>query len=156
MTYYLFDQTGLFVGTSDIWVERSTTIEPLPTPGYLAYWNGLDWSYVRVQDVISRPPPAVASRRITKFAFRNRFTQTEKENIELSMLDVPTGQPSARRAAARLRAYDRDIAVATFVDLDRPDTRNGVLGLEAAGLIEAGRAAQILDSPVTNDEVFND
>lgn len=151
MTYYLFDSTGLFVGVSDVEHPRSTTIEPIVPPGHLAYWSFGFWSYVKVSDIVK--PALALGRRITKMAFRRRFTTEEKEGIELAALDQAQAAPAARRASARLRAYQQDILAAEYIDLDRDDVRLGVQGLEAAGLIQPGRAAAILDSEVTPEEV---
>jgi len=94
------------------------------------------------------PETAPESRHITKLAFRNRFQQVEKIGLELAALDNPAGTMPERTQAAALRTYLKDLEVATYVDLGRTDTRNGVLFLEAAGLLAAGRAAVILDAPI--------
>lgn len=94
----------------------------------------------------------VPSTRITRLAFRNRFTPAEKAALEMAALDDPTADMPARMQAATLRAYLADVAAATFIDLDRADTRAGVESLEAAGLLAEGRAAEILDTPVQPDE----
>jgi len=92
------------------------------------------------------------SRRITRLAFRNRFTTAEKVALEIAGLDNPAAPMAERAQAAALRANQADLAAAAFVDLDRPDTRAGVQMLEAAGLLAVGRALVILDSPVTTEE----
>lgn len=86
--------------------------------------------------------------RITKLAFRNRFTMAEKVAMEMASLDNPGATMALRQQAAALRANLADTAVAVFIDLTRTDTRAGVQMLEAAGLIGAGRALEILDAPV--------
>lgn len=101
------------------------------------------------------PPPPPSFVKITKLAFRNRFTQTEKVAVEIAALDVPTASLQARSMAAALRASQQDVQVAEHIDLMRVDTRAGVLQLEAAGLLAAGRAAVILDTAPTDAEVFN-
>ena len=107
-------------------------------------------SYRLVQHV--DPTPAPEDRRITKLAFRNRFTKAEKAGIEFAALDDPTAPIAQRQQAAALRADLKDQEQATFIDLDDEDTRTGVLTLEAAGLIAAGRAVEILDAPVQDKE----
>lgn len=57
-----------------------------------------------------------------------------------------------RQQSAMLRAYLADVAAASFIDLARPDTRAGVQVLETAGLLAAGRAAEILDAPIADTE----
>lgn len=93
------------------------------------------------------PPPDL--RRVTPLAFRNRFTQAEKVAIELASVDNPAAPIEQRTLAAAVRASLADAAVARWIDLDFQDTRDGVLALEAAGVIAAGRALEILDAPVT-------
>lgn len=92
--------------------------------------------------------------RITRLAFRNRFTTTEKAALEIASLDDPVATMEQRGMAATLRAYLQDVQAATFIDLQRPDTRAGVQQLEYLGLIGIGRAAQILDIPPTADEAY--
>jgi hypothetical protein len=94
------------------------------------------------------------SRRITRLAFRNRFTAAEKVALEIAGLDNAAATMPERIQAATLRANQADLAAATFIDLDREDTRNGVIGLETAGLLAADRALEILDTPVTELEKF--
>lgn len=91
-------------------------------------------------------------RHITKLAFRNRFTTTEKITIEIACLDDPSAPMTQRQMAAALRSSQADINAASYIDLDRQDTRDGVLALEAAGLLAAGRALIILDDPIQQDE----
>lgn len=101
------------------------------------------------------PAPPPSSIKITKFAFRDRFTSSEKVTIELASLDVPTGSLDARAAAAQVRVWVDDIAAAQYVDLALQATRDGVIALENYGLLPAGRALVILDTPPAADEVFN-
>ena len=90
--------------------------------------------------------------RITRLAFRNRFTSAEKVAIEFACLDDPAAPMPQRLQAAALRANQEDLAAATFVDLLRPDTRAGVQMLEAAGLLAEGRALEILDAQILPEE----
>lgn len=91
--------------------------------------------------------------RITRLAFRNRFTSAEKMALEMAALDDPTAPMAQRQQAAAIRVHLADVAASTFVDLARADTRAGVQALEAGGLLGAGRALQILDSPIQPSEV---
>jgi len=100
-------------------------------------------------------PPPVEPVKITKLAFRNRFTQAEKVAIEIAALDDPGAPMQQRAMSAALRASQEDVAVAQFIDLTRADTRAGVQMLETAGLLAAGRALTILDTPPTDTEVWN-
>ena len=90
--------------------------------------------------------------RLTKLAFRNRFTQAEKVMLEIAALDNPAAPMPQRQQAAALRATLSDTAAATFIDLIHADTRAGVQMLETAGLLAAGRALEILGAPVTPEE----
>jgi hypothetical protein len=101
------------------------------------------------------PQPPAAPVKITQFAFRSRFTQAEKITTELASIDVPDGQMASRQASAQMRVWLADIEAAQFIDLNYQPTRDGVQALEDYGLIAAGRAAQILDTPPTADEVWN-
>lgn len=90
--------------------------------------------------------------RITRLAFRNRFTQAEKVMLELAALDDATAPTAQRQQAAAIRVHLADVAASVFVDLARTDTRAGVQSLEAGGLLAPGRALQILDAPVQPHE----
>lgn len=88
----------------------------------------------------------VPDRKITELAFLKRFTGDEDRAIEeASRADTELG--------AALRRNLSLVKAASVIDLALVDpTRNGVLALEAVGLIGTGRAAQILDGPITDDE----
>lgn len=104
--------------------------------------------YVYDGTSLSLPPDT----RLTRLAFRNRFTQAEKVTLELAALDDPTAPMAQRQQSAAIRVYLADVAASAFVDLARADTRAGVQSLEAAGLLAPGRALQILDAPVQAHE----
>lgn len=97
--------------------------------------------------------PDVLPKRITKLAFRNRFTIQEKANIELAAIDDVNGTPEERMQSATLRALLKDIDAANFVDLTREDTISGVTMLETFGVLQPGRAEQILTAPVNQIEL---
>lgn len=92
--------------------------------------------------VVDQAPAAPTMSRVTRLAFRNRFTPAEK-----------TALYTAAKTNVDIQIYLDDLAAATFIDLQRPDTRASVQALETAGLLAAGRAAAILDTPVHPDEV---
>lgn len=87
--------------------------------------------------------PGLASRRITRLAFRNRFTPVEKAALY-----------TAAESSVQVRVYLDDVNAAAFVDLGRPDTVAGVQALEAAALIGPGRAAEILGADIGDDEAW--
>ena len=104
-------------------------------------------NYPGLWELVPEPetPLTQTSARITRLAFRNRFTQAEKVALELAALDNPSATMAQRQQAAALRAHLKDLDVATFVDLNRPETVTAVQTLEAGGLLASGRAATILD-----------
>lgn len=95
---------------------------------------------------------ALASMTVTRLAFRNRFTQSEKVALELAALDDPAATMAQRQQAAAIRVLLADVAVSTFIDLAAQDTRAGVLALKAGGLLTEGRVLEILDAPVQPHE----
>lgn len=133
-------------------------IERIDTPAERALGVGMGWGWDGTNFVAPAAPPAPEiapeDRRISKLAFRNRFTKAEKAGIEFAALDDPTAPIAQRQQAAALRADLKDQEQATYIDLDDEDTRTGVLTLEAVGLTAAGRAVEILDAPVQDKERF--
>lgn len=139
-------------GNKIIVVIESETDPDGTNGGWIACGDaGPGWVYDG--STFSAPEAPPARRFITILAFRNRFTLAEKVTIEIASLDNPAAPMAARQQAAALRANQADSNAATYIDIDRPDTRAGVIGLEAAGVIGAGRALQILDAPVQQKEV---
>ena len=112
------------------WVECAAAVGP-------------GWTYSGGN--FAAPVAPAPARYITQLAFLSRFTDAEAIGIDLASI-------GATEAAAGLRRYQAKVAAAKFIDLDRADTRAGVQALEAGGLLAAGRALQILDAPVTDDE----
>ena len=119
----------------------------------------IGWAWDGQQLHAPAPPPvpeqpAPVFTKLTKLGFRGRFTQAEKTAIELASLDDPAAPMAQRQQAADIRVYLADVAAATYIDPQHPETRAGVQALEAAGLIGAGRALQILDAPIQAEEAF--
>lgn len=81
---------------------------------------------------------------VTKLAFKQRLTQAERIAIRAA-------------AAANPVVYDfLDILdSATFVDLHRQDTIDGINAMESAGLLAEGRATEILNAAIQDHERFN-
>jgi hypothetical protein len=95
----------------------------------------------------------VPTSKITKLSFRNRFTESEKIMIEMAALDNPTAPMPERLQSAKLRVYLADVnAARDYIDLQRLDTRAGVVALEGVGLLQPGRALEILDAPIQPHE----
>ena len=107
---------------------------------------------VWVLDQASVPEPIQPDSRLSRLAFRNRFTTAEKVGLEIASLDDPAATMEQRQEAAALRVYLKDVDSAAFIDLDDPATIAGVQTLEAAGLLEAGRAEEILTAPIREEE----
>lgn len=126
------------------------------TPLALVEFPAEEFEHVECADP-PPPPEPVVQVRITLLAFRKRFTPAEKVAIELAALHnaaLAVDHPSNLMAAG-LRAAMGDQRDAQFIDLRDRDARGGVVGLEEAGILAAGRAAVILDTPPTDDEVWN-
>lgn len=155
--YYTIDAQHIYTGAVQIDpyapLPPGTITPPPDTAGdEVAQWTGVDWVVLPERPPLPEPPQPVVDSRITRLAFRNRFTPTEKAALELAALDDPAAPMPQRQQAAALRANQADLAAATFVDLARPDTRAGVMQLETLGLLAAGRALQILDAPIDAHE----
>lgn len=93
--------------------------------------------------MIIQPQATSTKRVLTRLAFRNRFTPAEKVALY-----------TAAESSAQIKIYLDDLAAATFVDPERPDTIAGVQALETAGVIGAGRAAEILGAEITDEEAW--
>lgn len=118
-------------------------------PAYVEYvtWVGAGNQPNQVQVQMA------SSRKITKLAFRNRFTTSEKVALEMASLDNPAGTMQQRQMQAALRVYLKDLDNATFVDLERADTVAGVNQLVAVGIISSERATKILTDPINPSEM---
>lgn len=110
-------------------------------------WTGANWEAVEQE-------PMPLDLRITKLAFRNRFTSAEKVAIEIAALDDPSAPMLQRQQSAAVRAYLADVSAATFIDLGRTDVQEGVQALETGGLIGAGRADEVLSAEIANVERY--
>lgn len=125
---------------------------PTQLDGVLGSFVEADFNSMHADELNARAAKANAALRITRLAFRNRFTTSEKVALEIASLDDPAAPMAQRQQAAALRATLADTAAATFIDLFRAETRAGVQMLETAGLLATGRALEILDAPVTPGE----
>ena len=93
------------------------------------------------------PPPAeTTERNVSRKAFLSRFTDAEAIDIDLASIG-PT------REAATVRRYLSKVNAAQHIDLADDETRNGVQALEAGGLLQPGRALEILDAPIEFKEL---
>lgn len=140
--YAQIDADGICVGESQLAGEvESPNLVPIPQAD--GSYLGRRWQNGAWHDVPQPELPMDA--RITRLAFRNRYTTAEKVALEIAALDDPAAPMAQRQQAAALRAHLKDLDAANWVDLTRPETIAAVQSLEAAGLLATGRAAQILD-----------
>lgn len=129
------------------------TVEP-PTRGGSRVIDANVPRPVWAVDPVEDPVVVSGSRRITKLAFRNRFTAAEKATIEIAAVHNQSlaADHASNLLAAGLRASLADQRDAWYIDLDRADTRGGVVALETYRILGAGRALQILDAPIQDGE----
>ena len=92
------------------------------------------------------PPPVPTERNVSRKAFLSRFTDAEAIDIDLASM-------GATREAATVRRYLSKVNAAQHIDLADDETRTGVQALEAAGLLQPGRALAILDAPIEPKEL---
>lgn len=152
MSYTLNVATGVVSRDSDNKVVCPA--QSAEDPDFIAYstWVGLGNQPTQVNVSAGN-----TSMRITRLAFRNRFTMTEKAAMEITALDNPAASIEARQQAATLRALLKDLDNSRYIDLSRPDTQQGVAFIHSLGIIAAERVNEILatePSPVEQiDEV---
>ena len=89
----------------------------------------------------SNAPVPIPKRRISAYAFKIRMTSAERIAIRAAAV-------SSTAIADLIDLVDSSPSV----DLNLPMVRLGILSLENAGLLAAGRAVQILDTPINVDE----
>lgn len=150
MSYILNLATGVVTRVSD-----GTQVAPAQSaedPLYLDYTNWITSG--NQPTLVNIPPPASIDmgRKITKLAFRNRFTSAEKVSLEMMSLDDPSAPLATRQVSAALRVYLKDLDNAKFIDLGRTDTEAAVLRLSALGIITMERAGAILNDPIQSEE----
>ena len=98
-----------------------------------ARWDEQLLKFVRL--TIPRPtPPPLPSTPLTKFQFISRLTMDERVAIY-----------SAEDTSPVIKMWLEMFRICEEIELDNPDTRAGVLMLEALGFIAAGRAEAILN-----------
>ena len=91
-------------------------------------------------------PTLPTARNVSRKAFLSRFTDAEAIDIDLASI-------GATREAAAVRRYLSKVNAAQHIDLADNETRTGVQALEAAGLLQPGRALEILDAPIEPKEL---
>lgn len=143
MLWMRFDNEGRVLEVIDANVAAG--FYPLPRPDINAGDLLTDDDFVALG--VDRPVAIAPDRHITQLAFINRFSDSEAIAIDLA-------SQGATVQAAAMRRYQAKVNAASYIDLDRPDTRAGVQALEAAGLLAPGRALTILDAEVQEQELY--
>lgn len=98
-------------------------------------------------------------RWITKLAFDSRFSMTEAVNLKLAQAMPARNEGESNEdyqqrciVAASVQVLQSRLNMASYIDLDRDDTRAGVMSLETMGLLGTGRALEILDGEIAEHE----
>lgn len=92
---------------------------------------------------ITNPPPQ--TKRITKLAMRQRFTIPEL----IGVLNASKTDPMVEVLLGNMQ-------VATFIDLTRTDTIQGLGYLVSVGLLTSERMGEILNNPIQAIEKYNE
>ena len=87
------------------------------------------------------PTPAPPNMRVTKLAFKQRMTAAERIAIRTAASTDPI-----------VFDFMDLVDSATYIDLARQDTQDGVNYLEAQGHLAAGRANEILTNAIQAEE----
>ena len=126
--------------------EPLASAEVIPIPSFETALLGQRWN-PDAQAFEPAPPPAEPTERnVSRKAFLSRFTDAEAIDIDLASM-------GATREAAAVRRYLSKVNAAQHIDLADDETRTGVQALEAAGLLQPGRALVILDAPIEPKEL---
>lgn len=116
------------------WVSTEG-LDPSPSIGW-TYESG-----VFTPPVVLEVPIIPGVYQITQFAFKSRLTDIERKAI---------------RAASKVNEDIEDfmdlLNSAKYIDLKDATTRAGIFFLETAGLLNVGRALEILDTPINQNE----
>lgn len=90
---------------------------------------------------VGTPPSIYPETAITRAAFRNRFTFTERVAIKTAEATTPM-----------LQVLADDQAQATYIDLADPNAAAGLDLLIAFGLLTPERKLEMLNAPVLTSE----
>lgn len=94
-----------------------------------------------------------APRRISNLALMRRLTMAERTAIEFSAIDNPNASEQQRLMAAAMRVYLKSWEQADYINLDDADLSAALHALEAAGVLSAGRADEVLGAPILVSEM---
>lgn len=145
--YIINTSTGIVTRISDN--KQVAPAQSTEDPDYMDYVNWVAAGNSPTEVSV----PIMQSTKITRFAFRSRFSASEKVALEFAMMDDPNSSQQQRQIAAMLRVFMKDLDNAQFVVLDRPDIMQGVQMLVQLGVLTSDRATEILTSPVQPDEL---
>lgn len=98
-------------------------------------------------------------RWITKLAFDSRFSMAEAVALKVAQMTPTRNEGETDEAfnarvnvAAQLQVLQGRLNMASYIDLERSDTVQGVYALEQLGLLAVGRANEILTGPIAPHE----
>lgn len=137
MNYY-FDIFGWL--TSEVITDRQTDVVP-PEHGdkvvgeLYPNFTGIEWMMMSywITPPVPPEPPVVYKSILTPLEFLNRFTDEEA----LTIISLSKTTPSVELWWIK---YNK----AQDIDLDDPQTIDGVTSLETVGILSPGRAVEIL------------
>jgi hypothetical protein len=112
-------------------------------------FDGLNFNYGQLS--------AVPSVKLTKIAFRRRFTLQEKGTIiSFGLNNISNANPTIASYAAMVMATLDDQRDAKAIDIAGTDAISGIGNLVSIGLLSSERASQILNTPPTYDELYRE
>ena len=85
------------------------------------------------------------NKKITRLALLNRFT-----DMELAMYET------ALQSSIPLKILDKKLFAATYIDLDRDDTKMGINALGSAGILTSERVNYILNAEPSETELYRE
>lgn len=116
----------------------------IPIDSYDLDLLGKRWNGKSFESVLYEAP---VYTKLTRKAFLKRFTDAEAIAIDLASI-------GATVEAASLRRYLNLVNASIYIDLKDEETIKGVQALEYAGILGKGRAQEILETPVTDQERY--
>ena len=120
-------------------------IERIDTPAEQSLGVGIGWGWDGTQFVAPpvplKPPAPPEQRHMAPASFKRRLSQPERIGIR-----------QAAKVSDEVYDFMDLLDTSKFIDLDDPLTQYGLQQLEAAGLLAAGRADEILNAPVLESE----
>lgn len=108
-------------------------------------WENFDFDRYYKLRSLDQQEKAPEPKVITRLAMLNRITDQEAVAIDLASI-------GSTEQAASIRRFMSKVNAAQFVDLNDPDTINGVQFLVSQGLLTAERGDEILTNPVQPKE----